>query len=49
VNAAAGGQGVVSSLCPIHVTEQTPGDPLYGYRPAIGSIVSHFSGVLSTQ
>ena len=29
-----GAQGVVSSLCPIHVTESAPGDPLYGYRPA---------------
>jgi hypothetical protein len=47
VNAVAGGQSVVSSLCPIHVTEQSPGDPLFGYRPAVGSIVGHFSGVLS--
>jgi hypothetical protein len=37
-----GKQGVVSSLCPIHVTDQgTPGspDPLYGYRPAVAAIV----------
>jgi hypothetical protein len=38
-NAQNGGQGIVSSLCPIHVTEQTPGDPLYGYRPAVDAIV----------
>jgi hypothetical protein len=23
-------QAVVGSLCPIHTTEATPGDPLYG-------------------
>ncbi|HEY8086385.1 MAG TPA: hypothetical protein VIF09_01025 [Polyangiaceae bacterium] len=34
------GQGVVSSLCPIDVTEQGgAGDPLYGYRPAMASII----------
>jgi hypothetical protein len=38
-NAQNGGQGIVSSLCPIHVAEQTPGDPLYGYRPAVDAIV----------
>jgi hypothetical protein len=37
---AMGAQGIVSSLCPIHVTEQSPGDPLFGYRPAVGAIVS---------
>jgi hypothetical protein len=49
VNPTQGGQGIVSSLCPIHVTEQGPGDPLYGYRPAVGQIIGHFSNVLSVQ
>jgi hypothetical protein len=35
----AGGNGIVSSLCPIHVTEETPGDPLFAYRPAATAIV----------
>ncbi|HEY8042325.1 MAG TPA: hypothetical protein VIF15_21125, partial [Polyangiaceae bacterium] len=34
-----GDRGVVSSLCPIHVTEQQPGDPLFGYRPAMSAII----------
>jgi hypothetical protein len=48
-NAQNGGQGIVSSLCPIHVTEQTPGDPLYGYRPAVNAIVDRLKTALSTQ
>ncbi len=39
VNAQNGGQGIVSSLCPIHVAEAAPGDPLYGYRPAVEAIL----------
>jgi hypothetical protein len=42
-------QGIVSSLCPIHVTEQTPGDPLYGYRPAVNAIIDRLKNSLSTQ
>jgi hypothetical protein len=36
-----GAQGIVSSLCPIHVTDATPdgSDPLYGYRPAMNQLV----------
>jgi hypothetical protein len=34
-----GFQGIVSSICPIHTTEQVTDDPLYGYRPAINSIL----------
>jgi hypothetical protein len=41
-----GNQGVVSSLCPIHVTEQGHGDPLYGYRPAMATIVDRLKGSL---
>jgi hypothetical protein len=29
---ALGRQGIVGSICPRHVTESTPGDPLYGFR-----------------
>jgi hypothetical protein len=37
---AAGNQGIVSSVCPIHVTDQASGsDPLYGYRPAVNAIL----------
>jgi hypothetical protein len=48
-NAAAGGQGIVSSLCPIHVTEQKAGDPLYGYRPAVTAIINRLKNALATQ
>ena len=48
-NAAAGGQGIVSSLCPIHVTEQGTGDPLYGYRPAVNAIVDRLKTALGSQ
>jgi hypothetical protein len=42
---ALGPQGIVSSLCPIHVAE-TKGDPLYGYRPAVNAIVARFKSIL---
>jgi hypothetical protein len=45
-NAEIGGQGIVSSLCPIHVSEAAPGDTLYGYRPAVFAMVKHFAHVL---
>jgi hypothetical protein len=48
-NAQAGGQGIVSSLCPIHVTEQAAGDPLYGYRPAVNAIVDRLKIQLNAQ
>jgi hypothetical protein len=32
---ALGDQAVVGSICVLHATEQTPGDPLFGYRPAV--------------
>jgi len=37
-----GTRATVSSLCPIHITEETPNDPLYGYRPAITGIIDAF-------
>jgi hypothetical protein len=43
------GQGVVSSLCPIHVTEQGADDPLYGYRPAMSAIISRLQTALVGQ
>jgi hypothetical protein len=47
-----GPQGIISSLCPIHVTDESPTgttDPLYGYRPAITAIVNRLKLALSTQ
>jgi hypothetical protein len=36
-----GSQGVVSSICPIHVADNaTRDDPLYGYRPALEVILN---------
>jgi hypothetical protein len=42
-------QGIVSSLCPIHVTEQGTGDPLFGYRPAVNAIINRLKTSLSNQ
>jgi hypothetical protein len=45
-----GTQGILSSLCPIHTTDNsTNNDPLYGYRPAITSIVNRLKNALATQ
>ena len=44
-----GAQGVVSSLCPIHVTEQGAGDPLYGYRPAMAAIIDRLKTALAGE
>jgi hypothetical protein len=44
-----GKQGIVSSLCPIHTEEATPGDPLYGYRPAVNAIVDRLKGALGAE
>jgi hypothetical protein len=38
-NVPGANEGVVSSICPIHVVEASPGDPLYGYRPAMSALV----------
>jgi hypothetical protein len=38
-----GSQATVASICPQHVAEQTPGDPLYGYRPAISLLISRLA------
>jgi hypothetical protein len=39
---ALGTRAAVSSLCPIHIQEAQPNDPLYGYRPAITGIIDAF-------
>ena len=44
-----GAQGIASSLCPIDVAEKTPGDPLYGYRPAVAAIVERLKNALASQ
>jgi hypothetical protein len=43
-----GSQGVVSSLCPIHTTDNAAGDdPLYGYRPAVDTLVGRLKAALA--
>jgi hypothetical protein len=45
-----GQQGIVSSLCPIHVTDQMNGnDPEYGYRPAVAVIIDRLKNALTNQ
>jgi hypothetical protein len=45
---AVGEQGIVSSLCPIHVLDNSSGnDPLYGYRPALLTLVGRISKILT--
>ncbi|HLK39279.1 MAG TPA: hypothetical protein VKU41_21110 [Polyangiaceae bacterium] len=49
---AMGTQGLVSSLCPIHVQPangDNPRDPLYGYRPAINTIINRLKVSLGPQ
>lgn len=41
-----GGRAIVSSLCPVHVTEDAPGDTLYAYRPAMLSLGDRMGRVL---
>jgi hypothetical protein len=45
-----GSQGIVSSICPIDVQDNAAGtDPLYGYRPAVASIVNRLKNALTNQ
>jgi hypothetical protein len=46
---ALGAQSVVSSICPIHTVEATPGDPLFGYRPAVGGLIAHLTVLNANQ
>jgi hypothetical protein len=43
-------QGIVSSLCPIDVSDNADkSDPLYGYRPAVAVIVDRLKNALNTK
>jgi hypothetical protein len=45
-----GRNGVLGSICPIHVTpanNDVPPDPLFGYRPAVGALVDRLRVVLT--
>jgi hypothetical protein len=44
---ALGSRGIVASICPVHATEQSPGDPLFGYRPAVTAIVDRVGVALA--
>jgi hypothetical protein len=45
-----GPQGVISSLCPIHVMQVGGADdPLYGYRPAVNAIINRLKNALAAQ
>jgi hypothetical protein len=46
-----GKQGIVSSLCPIHVSYKNGDltDPLYGYRPAANAVVNRLKDSLTVQ
>jgi hypothetical protein len=45
-----GVQGIASSLCPIHVSDNgMMDDPLYGYRPAVNAIVNRLKNSLNNQ
>ena len=47
---AMGTQGIAASLCPIHTTDDaTKSDPLFGYRPAVASIVDAIKGRITNQ
>ncbi len=43
-------EGIISSLCPIHTTDNAAmNDPLYGYRPAMNTIINRLKQSLSHQ
>ena len=44
---ALGDQGIVSSLCPIQLTDKDK--PTYGYRPAVAAIIERLKNALTTQ
>ncbi|MCL2725873.1 MAG: hypothetical protein FWD69_15710, partial [Polyangiaceae bacterium] len=44
---ALGNQGIIASLCPIQLTDNTRSD--YGYNPAVASIVNRLKNVLTQQ
>jgi hypothetical protein len=42
-----GEQGIISSLCPIQLTDKD--QPTYGYRPAVATIIERLKNALTTQ
>ena len=44
---ALGDQGIISSLCPIQLTDDKK--PTYGYRPAVAAIIDRLKNALTTQ
>jgi hypothetical protein len=46
-----GTQGIVSSICPIHVKDESDAgdDPLFGYRPAVAVIIDRLKNELTNQ
>ncbi len=42
-----GAQGIVGSVCPAQLDQ--PGEPTYGYRPAIGAIIDRLKTVIGGQ
>jgi hypothetical protein len=42
-----GARAIVSSICPVHVTEQGAGDPLFGYRPAMTALIDRLATALA--
>jgi hypothetical protein len=44
---ALGSRGIVGSICPVHGTEMSPGDPLFGHRPAVTAIVDRVGVLLA--
>ncbi|MFO0740852.1 MAG: hypothetical protein U0270_33455 [Labilithrix sp.] len=44
---ALGDQGIISSLCPIQLTDKDK--PTYGYRPAVATIIERLKNALTTQ
>ncbi len=44
-----GKQGIVSSLCPINTRPESATDPLFGYRPAVATIIDRLKNALANQ
>jgi hypothetical protein len=46
-----GTQGIVSSICPIHVKDESDAgdDPFFGYRPAVAVIIDRLKNELTNQ
>ncbi len=45
-----GAQGIVSSICPIDTSDNAAkNDPLYGYRPAVATIINRLKSALTNE